>query len=232
MGRQLAKQGHPFSRGEIHQLQAPLRMALCHREQALQRQGFTDRGIGGPARAQGIHAIAHHAALAEAGVAGGQQHWLHAAFRQGEAPLQQRQRRALIPLRQANRSGRQLIAMGGEVLAGSAMAEAAPEQQLQRAGGCQGLQALRPIAPAQGARQQRHRSIASRKRRALHGVERFGCAGGRILQMGVGIHQRWRQQPAPGIQHLGAKGRGALGRGGPDRRQPALADQHIACQRL
>jgi hypothetical protein len=42
VGGQLAQQSDPFGRGEIHQLQTPLRMALCHGEQALQRQGFTD----------------------------------------------------------------------------------------------------------------------------------------------------------------------------------------------
>jgi hypothetical protein len=69
VGGQLAQQGHPFGRGEIHQLQSPLRMALCHSEQALQRQGFTDRGIGGPACAQGFHAVAHHTALTQTRVA-------------------------------------------------------------------------------------------------------------------------------------------------------------------
>ena len=76
-----------------------------------------------------------------------------AALPQGEPALQQRQGRNLIGLSQADSTSNQLIAVGRQISATGAMAEAAPQQELQRARGSQRLQALRPVAPTLGTRQ-------------------------------------------------------------------------------
>ena len=116
----------PRGGGQVHQGQAGFGPQLRQAEQALQGQGLAQHGIGGPAGPQCLHAFAHEAAAAEAGIAGCQQHRTPAHLPQQQAPLHQGQGRHLVSARQANGSGGKLVAMGSELLIGSPDAEAAP----------------------------------------------------------------------------------------------------------
>ena len=94
----------------------------------MQRQGFAELRIKGPARPQSINPLAHEATAAKAGITRGHQHGPAAHLPQQQAPLQQSQRWLLFSAGQTNGTGSDLIGMGGQLLIGTLQAETAPKQ--------------------------------------------------------------------------------------------------------
>ena len=181
-------------------------------QQALQRHRFADHRIGGPPRPQGCHPFAHKAVLAEGGIAGGQQQRGLTEFPQAQATLQQGQGWTALPLRQADGTGRQLITMARQLLTVATAAETAPQQPLQGTARAQGLEPLRAVTPAAGAGQQGHGAVAGGDGGALQAREGLGGAEPGILQLGMGIHKAWSQEPALRPQGCQAEAGGPLPR--------------------
>ena len=226
---QARQTAHRFGGGQIHQAQRRTGQGRRQGVKALQRQGFADRRIHGPAGPQRLHPLAHEALLAQGRIAGAEQHGVFPHLGQAQPALQQGQGRQGRSCRQADGAAAQLVVMVGELLIGACATEAAPAEQPQRLRPVQ-RQICGPIPPGTSPGEQGHRAVSLRRGCVSQAVQGLAAALERILEHAVGIDQGWGEPAVAGVEDPQAWFHGGVGTRGSRIRQAAqhaVLDAHI-----